>query len=1740
MSWQPGDRWLSRAIGVLVAALAALSTAAASPPAPEGWREQVGVTGIGGTYAYSVRTMLLFDEDAAGPRPSYLIAGGSFTVAGDVAASNIAAWDGRSWRALGSGFNDEVYALTTFEGSLIAGGSFTASGAVGTARVSRWTGSGWQPMGAGLNGTVRALAVFNGSLYAGGDFNASGATTAWRIARWTGSAWEGVGTGVGSAGDSSTVHALAVHNNELIVGGQFSSAGGIGVANLARWTGAAWASQSATGLPGAVHCLAVYGGTLHAGGAFNGVVSGLPVRFVARFISGLWRPVGAGIVPGGSDDGLAYSGVVNAMLVRNGQLVVVGDFKWVEDFGGNVLDVRRVAAWDGADWYPAGATIPGVDSEAESVCDYGGQLMVGGRFERAGGLWVRGIAGTNGVTWSSLTNGISNRVLSLTTYAGRLIAGGPFASIGGINTNSIASWDGTNWQPLGTGITGLVPQVYSLASYSGTLVAGGFFEFAGGTPVRNVARWNGTSWSAMGQGLDGIVRALVVWFDPVRQQSSLYAGGDFRFSGSTAVNRIARWDEATQSWQPVGGGILDDAVNLDWNGVFSLQGYLGRLYVGGYFNGGGTVTSRFLVTWDGAQWAPPPAGVVNDQVRAMAIFDGQLVITGYFRMLIGGQWYNYIASWDGVSPTWARLGEGLNDGATELALFNGQLVVGGGFTAAGGVAGINRIARWNGSTFSPMGTGLDTLPNALASYDPDGLGPRPPVLAVGGEFGTAGGRVSPFFAMWGPISDSIWNATTGGDGALSQNWLYSASPDPSQSIYFDSSLSTVPLIPQYRVTLSSALTAKRMTVNTNQVTLDLSGRAFSLLGPPSDFSPPLTIGKRAGAGTDTRLVLANTGAAATFQSAGVVVGGVADPALFTQFTARDPALTAVLGGNVAVAALARGTMEVSDGATVRYGADSTSYFGVGLHSAGNLLSNANVNVLTGGKLEAATPLRVLSLGSALGSRAGVSINGAGSRWTALQSDFFVGDQGSVTLSIASGGELISTTTNSVIVGRGAGSVSSVSIGAGSRWWETTRDINIGGGGGASEAKVRISAGGVLQAPAVNLLPGGGLGGQGVVQGDVYNFGEINPGTEAPPAPPTPGTLTINGAYRQFGLIGGQTGLITLNATGAGSDLVVVNGAAELAGGLRVVFDPSFVPGANLSLELVRATTFVGGVQRPFDIAVLPALSDGRYVRVVYPTSRGPGAVRLIAEQLGDALELGSPDTATVAGRPTGAVVADFDGDNAEDLAITVPSVTSPTGAPGSVVILFSAGSDPQGNWSGFRTGPGGSIEVAVQNEPVGVDSGDFNNDGREDLAIVNASSNSVTVLRNTGDPAAPFNAGAGSRLDVTGVGQRPVAIAVANMNPDPVELQTAPEFVVASSGIPEVRVFTPNATATAFTTPPGGLVPLPAGSEPTSITTFDPDQDKNVRRRHAAVTLNGSNSLGVIESDGPTGGGIILSSPALIPVPTGPTRVIAADLRPEEGSTRDPAGLVRNRDLIVISGGTRVGGSIPVPNTRMSVLIDNTARGSTNLSFRPPVSVDLGAPVLLIAALDQDLDSDADLAVLTRNPDNSTVVQLLRNDYLVAGGPSGVVINAQPILVPQPGSPQGGLLASIVVAGGLSGRVSKPDDLVTVADPGPARGPGGMDNVRGIPNLGGACSLADITVIGGSAGELVVPDGQLTVDDIIVFVNVFSAPDAPCPGPAPCSQADIVGIGGVEFPADGLHTVDDLIAFVNAYGDGCR
>jgi hypothetical protein len=178
---------------------------------------------VGGGTDFPVLTGCSFNNE--------LYIGGFFLNAAGVNAPRIAKWDGINWAPVGGGFNNYVRKIYVFNGELYAGGDFTlGSGNISVKYISKLVNNVWQalpyPTGGGIYNTIRDFVNFNGDLYITGRF-----TSVPYIGKFNGTNYNSLGSGLSYVGES-----MAVYNNELYVGGYFSSAVGVPLTNcIAKW-----------------------------------------------------------------------------------------------------------------------------------------------------------------------------------------------------------------------------------------------------------------------------------------------------------------------------------------------------------------------------------------------------------------------------------------------------------------------------------------------------------------------------------------------------------------------------------------------------------------------------------------------------------------------------------------------------------------------------------------------------------------------------------------------------------------------------------------------------------------------------------------------------------------------------------------------------------------------------------------------------------------------------------------------------------------------------------------------------------------------------------------------------------------------------------------------------------------------------------------------------------------------------------------------------------------------------------------------------------------------------------------------------------------------------------------------------------------------------------------------------------------------------------------------------------------
>lgn len=634
-----------------------------------------GLTGLDGT----VHALASFDPDGSGPAAPRLIAGGSFSAAGNVWAANIAALDVTTglWTPLGTGTNGPVRALAVLaSGDLVAGGEFTIAGGLVTSYIARWNGNAWAPMGTGMDWDVRALAAQpNGDLYVGGRFSVAGGVLASRIARWSPSGWSALTTGISSLQPFPEVNALALQTNgHLVVGGTFSLAGGVAGNNIARWDGTTWYTMG-PGMNGAVHALAVMpNGDVVAGGEFT-LIGGLTALRVARFSGLTWATMGS------------FAGPVRSTFVRgNGTLVAANDLG--SGTGG------QVKQWTGSTWTTVGDMNEAVHVLADSP---GGALVAGGAFTFAGGAAALRTAIWSGLAWSAVSNGIQGSVRAMLRLAnGDIVAGGGDASVGSAAIGHVSRWSGNAWSRLGGSFDGLVHSLVAMPN--GDLLAGGEFAHVGAVLTNAIARWGGSTWQPMVSSPVS-VRAM-----RVSPTGNMAAGGDagvYRWTGSAWV---------LLPGSPVGVRAL-------------LWLPSGDLIAGGIF----ASPLAYVARWNGTSWSQYAPGI-GQPVYSLALTPIGELLAGTFQAT------GSVRRWDGSG--WATLGGAISGTAWSLLPLPGNVVVVGGDFAAFGPVPMNRVARWSGGSWGPLGQGTQGPVYSLLDI-PNGD------LLVGGEFTTAGGGVAP-------------------------------------------------------------------------------------------------------------------------------------------------------------------------------------------------------------------------------------------------------------------------------------------------------------------------------------------------------------------------------------------------------------------------------------------------------------------------------------------------------------------------------------------------------------------------------------------------------------------------------------------------------------------------------------------------------------------------------------------------------------------------------------------------------------------------------------------------------------------------------------------------------------------------------------------------------------------------------------------------------------------------------------
>ncbi|MFQ3597905.1 MAG: hypothetical protein SNJ66_06125, partial [Chloroherpetonaceae bacterium] len=371
----------------------------------------------------------------------------------------------------------------------------------------------------------------------------------------------------GSNGANGAVRVVVVSGNDVFVGGDFTSIGGIAANYVARYSLATntWSSLGTGGNNGtnsSVRAISVDGSNVYVGGTFTTAGSLSSASYVARFnlLSNTWNALA-------STNGEGVNNFVNAISVLNGVVYVGGTFIRANNSGniGTTIIANHIARFNTANntWLSLGRNdaFSGVNGAVSALAVLNGELYLGGSFTTAASASLTSITANRVVRYAPTTNGFSavgagsgngvdNSVFAIAVSGNELFFGGNFtvANVGGttVAANRVVRFSGSGWSSVGTGsANGVDGTVFGITASGSALYVGGNFTNAGGSVANRLALYNyrSNSWntvgSSSGNGVDNNVRALVA------VGSDVWVGGDFanaNVSGTPVPSAfIGRW-----------------------------------------------------------------------------------------------------------------------------------------------------------------------------------------------------------------------------------------------------------------------------------------------------------------------------------------------------------------------------------------------------------------------------------------------------------------------------------------------------------------------------------------------------------------------------------------------------------------------------------------------------------------------------------------------------------------------------------------------------------------------------------------------------------------------------------------------------------------------------------------------------------------------------------------------------------------------------------------------------------------------------------------------------------------------------------------------------------------------------------------------------------------------------------------------------------------------------------------------
>lgn len=372
-------------------------------------------------------------------------------------------------------------------------------------------------------------------------------------------------------------------------------------------------------------------------------------------------------------------------------------------------------------------------------------------------------------------------------------------------------------------------------------------------------------------------------------------------------------------------------------------------------------------------------------------------------------------------------------------------------------------------------------------------------------------------------------------------------------------------------------------------------------------------------------------------------------------------------------------------------------------------------------------------------------------------------------------------------------------------------------------------------------------------------------------------------------------------------------------------------------------TFTAGTNPYASVAVGDVNGDGRVDLVVANYGTNNVSVLLNTTVPGAAVVTLAGTNITVGSGPAYSVLTDLNGDGKLDMAVSNWNLSS--GTTISVFLNSTAAGAGTPSFSAQQT-------FSVSSGAFGIAAGDFDGDGRPDLAVNNTASNTLSVLRNTTTNGAASASFAPQQTFTSGT--NPFYLAAADFNND-----GRTDIAVASYGSSSIGVFL-NTTAFA------GQATFAAGGGPVGVAIGDFNGDG----RPDLVTANNSgNNVSVLLNTAISG-----------TVPSySPQQTFFSGTNPQDIAVGDLNGDGRP-DLAIANANSN----------SVAVLLNTTPTGASTVSFALQPGYAVGSIPVSIALA--DFNGDGRLDVVASNSNSSSVSVLLNNTPV---GASGILFASQ-------------------------------------------------------------------------------------------------------------------------------------------------